>query len=125
MPSVPPKEITPTQTSGKSKLLAKQPIAVEAGRIRAKLNFISLITDGNESQNIRLFDGDVSESQQSDQVLREHLLKAGQDQPQPAVPGSVCERAREDARRKNIAPRQQPDPGHRHGWWTEGVAWLG
>ena len=48
------------------------------GRIRTNLNFLSLITEGNESQNIRLFDGDVVSVGRSSVVLREQLLKAGQ-----------------------------------------------
>ena len=48
------------------------------GRIRTNLNFLSLITEGNESQNIRLFDGDVVNVGRSAVVLREQLLKAGQ-----------------------------------------------
>ena len=47
------------------------------GRIRTNLNFLSLITEGNESQNIRLFDGDVVSVGRSKVVLREQLLKAG------------------------------------------------
>ena len=48
------------------------------GRIRTNLNFLSLITEGKESQNIRLFDGDVVNVGRSTVVLREQLLKAGQ-----------------------------------------------
>ena len=48
------------------------------GRIRTKLNFLSLITEGNESQNIRLFDGDVVSVGRSKVVMREQLRQAGQ-----------------------------------------------
>jgi len=37
-----------------------------------------MITEGNESQNIRLFDGDVVSVGKSTVVLRDQLLKAGQ-----------------------------------------------
>ena len=70
--------ITPYSNLGQVEVTRKQPISSGGGRIRAKLNFISLITDGNESQNIRLFDGDVVKVSKSDEVLREQLLKAGQ-----------------------------------------------
>ena len=43
---------------------------------QANLNFL-LITQGDESQNIRLFDGDVV-IYKSPTVLREQLLQAGQ-----------------------------------------------
>ena len=48
------------------------------GRLRTQLNFLSLITTGDESQNIRLFDGDVVNVGKSPTVLRKQLLKAGQ-----------------------------------------------
>ena len=47
------------------------------GRLRTQLNFLSLITNGDESQNIRLFDGDVVNVSKSPTVLREQL-QAGQ-----------------------------------------------
>ena len=56
----------------------KQPLSGGGGRIRTNLNFLSLITEGNESQNIRLFDGDVVSVGKSTVVLRDQLLKAGQ-----------------------------------------------
>ena len=70
--------ITPYSNLGQVEVTRKQPISNGGGRIRAKPNFISLITDGNESQNIRLFDGDVVKVSKSAEVLREQLLKAGQ-----------------------------------------------
>ena len=42
-----------------------------------------MITDGNETQNIRLFDGDVLRIEKSPVVLREQLLKAGQSNLSP------------------------------------------
>ena len=45
------------------------------GRIKTNLNFLSLITEGNESQNIRLFDGDTLNVGKSSIVLRDQLLK--------------------------------------------------
>ena len=53
------------------------------GHIRTKLNFLSLISEGNESQNIRLFDGDVVSVSKSDEIMREQLLKAGQSNLSP------------------------------------------
>ncbi|QNJ07663.1 polysaccharide biosynthesis/export family protein [Synechococcus sp. Minos11] len=70
--------ITPYSDLGKVEVTRTQPISSGGGRIRTKLNFISLITDGNESQNIRLLDGDVIKISRSDEVLREQLLEAGQ-----------------------------------------------
>mgnify|MGYP000188366650 CR=1 FL=1 len=53
------------------------------GRIKTNLNFLSLITEGNESQNIRLFDGDALKIGRSPIVLKEQLLKAGQSNLSP------------------------------------------
>jgi polysaccharide export outer membrane protein len=56
----------------------RQALSAGGGRIGTKLNFLTLITQGDESQNIRLFDGDVVSVGKSPIVLREQLLKAGQ-----------------------------------------------
>ena len=56
----------------------RQPSNLGGGRIRTTLNFLSLITEGNESQNIRLFDGDVITISKSPTVLRQQLLQAVQ-----------------------------------------------
>ena len=70
--------ITPFSDLSQVQVTRRQPISSGGGRIRANLNFLSLITDGDESQNIRLFDGDVVSVGKSPVVLREQLLKAGQ-----------------------------------------------
>ena len=49
----------------------------EGGRLRTQLNFLSLITEGDESQNIRLFNGDVVNVDKNPTVLREQLPQAG------------------------------------------------
>ena len=70
--------ITPFSDLSQVQVTRRQPLSSGGGRIRANLNFLSLITDGDESQNIRLFDGDVVSVGKSPVVLREQLLKAGQ-----------------------------------------------
>ncbi len=55
----------------------KRPLSAGGGRIRTNLDFISLITEGDESQNIRLFDGDVVSVGKSTVVLRDQLIRAG------------------------------------------------
>ena len=70
--------ITPFSDLSQVQVTRRQPLSSGGGRIRAKLNFLSVITDGDESQNIRLFDGDVVSVGKSPVVLREQLLKAGQ-----------------------------------------------
>lgn len=54
----------------------KQSISSGGGRIRANLDFLSLLKDGDESQNIRLLDGDVVSVGKSPVVLRDQLIKA-------------------------------------------------
>jgi polysaccharide export outer membrane protein len=70
--------ITPFSDLSQVQVTRRQPLSSGGGRIRANLNFLALITDGDESQNIRLFDGDVVSVGKSPVVLREQLLKAGQ-----------------------------------------------
>ena len=53
------------------------------GRIRTNLNFLSLITEGDESQNIRLFDGDVVNVGKSSVVMRDQLLKTAKSNLSP------------------------------------------
>ena len=70
--------ITPYSDLSQVQVTRKQALSAGGGRIRAQLNFLSVITEGEESQNIRLFDGDVVSVGRSAVVLREQLLKAGQ-----------------------------------------------
>lgn len=70
--------ITPYSNLSSVQVTRKLPLSSGGGKIRTSLNFLSLITEGDESQNIRLFDGDVVSISKSPVVLREQLLKAGQ-----------------------------------------------
>ena len=70
--------ITPYSKLADVQVTRKRAQGLGGGRIRTNLDFLSLITEGNESQNIRLFDGDVVSVGRSTTVLREQLLKAGQ-----------------------------------------------
>jgi len=70
--------VTPYSDLAQVQVTRRQPVSAGGGRLRTELNFLSLITQGDESQNIRLFDGDVVSVGKSPVVLREQLLKAGQ-----------------------------------------------
>lgn len=70
--------ITPFTDLSKVQVTRRQAASAGGGRIRTNLDFLALITTGDESQNIRLFDGDVVSVAKSPEVLREQLLKAGQ-----------------------------------------------
>jgi polysaccharide export outer membrane protein len=69
--------IGPFSDLAKVQVTRKQPLSAGGGRIRTNLDFISLITEGDESQNIRLFDGDVVSIGKSTVVLRDQLIRAG------------------------------------------------
>ena len=70
--------ITPFSDLSSVQVTRKQALSAGGGRIRTQLDFLSLITEGDESQNIRVFDGDVVKVGKSKVVLRDQLLKAGQ-----------------------------------------------
>ena len=70
--------ITPFSDLTRVQVTRKLPEGRGGGQIRTNLNFFSLITEGNESQNIRLFDGDVVTVKQSKEIMSEQLLKASQ-----------------------------------------------
>lgn len=70
--------VTPYSDLAQVAVTRRQAQSAGGGRIQTQLNFLSLITTGDESQNIRLFDGDVVSVGKSPVVLREQLLKAGQ-----------------------------------------------
>ena len=75
--------ITPYTDLSKVQVIRKRAEGLGGGRMKTNLNFLSLITEGNESQNIRLFDGDVLDIGKSPIVLRDQLLKAGQSNLSP------------------------------------------
>jgi polysaccharide export outer membrane protein len=69
--------IGPFSDLSKVQVTRKQPLSAGGGRIRTNLDFISLITEGDESQNIRLSDGDVVSVGKTTVVLRDQLIRAG------------------------------------------------
>ena len=77
------KGITPFSDLTQVQVIRKRPEALGGGRIKTNLNFLSLITEGNASQNIRLFDGDTLSVGRSPVVMRDQLLKAGQSNLSP------------------------------------------
>ena len=69
--------ITPYSDLSQVQVIRKRAEGLGGGQIRTKLDFLSMITEGNESQNIRLFDGDTINVAESSIVLRDQLRKAG------------------------------------------------
>lgn len=70
--------VTAFSDLAKVEVTRRQPLSSGGGKIRTSLDFVRLITEGDETQNIRLFDGDVVAISKSPVVLRDQLLKAGQ-----------------------------------------------
>ena len=75
--------VTPYTDLSQVQVIRKRAEGLGGGRIKTNLNFLSLITEGNESQNIRLLDGDTLNIGKSPIVLREQLLQAWQSNLSP------------------------------------------
>ena len=70
--------VTPFSKLSEVSVTRKRPLSSGGGKMRTTLDFLTLITEGNESQNIRLFDGDTVVVARSPTELREQIIKAGQ-----------------------------------------------
>jgi polysaccharide export outer membrane protein len=68
--------VTPYSNLGEVQVVRKQPLSSGGGKMQANVDFLRLVTNGDESVNIRLFDGDVINVARSPQVMREQLLAA-------------------------------------------------
>jgi polysaccharide export outer membrane protein len=68
--------VTPYSNLSQVQVTRKQPLSAGGGKVRATVNFLELVSSGNESVNIRLFDGDVINVARSPQVMRDQLLAA-------------------------------------------------
>jgi polysaccharide export outer membrane protein len=75
--------VTPFSKLSEVSVTRKRPLSVGGGTMRTTLDFLTLITEGNESQNIRLFDGDTVVVARSPIELREQIIKAGQSNLSP------------------------------------------
>ncbi|WP_241518072.1 polysaccharide biosynthesis/export family protein [Cyanobium usitatum] len=70
--------VTPFSNLQEVSVTRRQPLGSGGGKVRANLDFLSLITQGDESQNIRLLDGDTVVVAKSSVVLREQILRAAE-----------------------------------------------
>ncbi len=75
--------ITPYSDLSKVEVTRKRALDAGGGLIRTTVDFLTLMTKGNKSQNIRLLDGDYVKVEKSDLVLRDQLLKASQSNLSP------------------------------------------
>ena len=75
--------ITPYTDLTRVEVIRKRANSLGGGKIKTSLNFLSLIYKGDDSQNIRLFDGDTINIGKSSIILRDQLIKAGQSNLSP------------------------------------------
>ena len=68
--------VTPFSDLSNVKVVRKRSEIRGGGKVAATINFFSLIRDGDESVNIRLYDGDVINVGRSDKVILDQLLAA-------------------------------------------------
>jgi polysaccharide export outer membrane protein len=68
--------VTSYSNLGKVQIVRKLPLSAGGGKARATVNFLDLLTNGDERVNIRLYDGDVINVERSNQVMIEQLLTA-------------------------------------------------
>lgn len=88
--------ITPYTNLGEIQVTRRLSISQGGGRVRAKVSLMDLIVNGDESQNIRLFDGDVISVAKSPTILRDQLLRAGQTNLNPQfIPVFISGRVRQ------------------------------
>lgn len=68
--------VTPFSQLDTVQITRKRPLSQGGGKVQTKVNFLRLISDGDEGVNIRLYDGDAIFVRKSDNVLRDQLLAA-------------------------------------------------
>jgi len=68
--------VTPFSNLADVQVVRKQPLSTGGGKARATVNFLQMLTNGDDGVNIRLFDGDVVNVNRSPQVLRDQLIAA-------------------------------------------------
>ena len=68
--------VTPYSNLAQVRVVRRQPLSTGGGKLQASVDFLRLVSSGDESVNIRVFDGDVINVGRSDQVLRDQLLAA-------------------------------------------------
>ena len=68
--------VTPFSDLSKVTVIRNQSYAAGGKKLLARINFLDLITTGNEEVNIKLFDGDVIQIAKSDSALRDQLIEA-------------------------------------------------
>ncbi len=68
--------ITSYSDLSKIKVIRNNPKSLGGGKVSTELNFLSLFTNGDQSQNIRIFDGDTIIVSKSDEILKDQIINA-------------------------------------------------
>ena len=68
--------VTPFSKLNEVQVTRRRALSQGGGKKRANINFLRMISDGDEEVNIRLYDGDSIFVQKSKNVLREQLIAA-------------------------------------------------
>ena len=76
--------ITPYSDITKITVIRNNSLSNGGGKISTELNFLSLFLDGDQSQNIRLYDGDTIIVPKSDVSIKEQLLEVYKSNMNPA-----------------------------------------
>ena len=70
--------VTPYSDLANVSVTRRQALSAGGGKMQADLDFLRLLTQGDESQNIRLYDGDILVVGRSEVELRDQVLQAAQ-----------------------------------------------
>ena len=75
--------VTPFSQLDKVQVTRRRPSSQGGGKIRANVNFLAMIINGNEDVNIRLYDGDSIFVNKSANVLKDQILAASRSNLSP------------------------------------------
>lgn len=75
--------VTPFTDLDAISVIRKVPITDGGGKKKAKVSLLNLIIEGDDEQNIRIFDGDVLMVGKSEEILRKQILRASQSNLSP------------------------------------------
>ena len=70
--------ITPFTNLSEINVVRKIPISKGGGKKRATVDILRLITAGDDSENIKSYDGDIIMVSKDSEIIREQILKAAQ-----------------------------------------------
>ena len=110
--------VTPFSHLEKVQITRKLPVSMGKRKIQTNVNFLRLITKGDEQVNIRLYDGDTIFVGKSDRVLRDQLRAASRTNLSPDfIEVFVSGRVKEPGPQR--LPQGLPLTGDCKRWWSQ------